>query len=347
MNVITDAVVQRLVLEDRNGRKTATGVELVDGRKFFARREVILSCGAVRTPQVLMLSGIGPSEELQKHNIPQLVEAPDVGRNLHDHICFAQYWKLRDPSAGAAAGSPAFDDNPTFQQGLPSNYILTENAPDATLRKAFAADGLDESTQQQYLDPPRGHFEAFFMYLPAATPVTEMDIPLDGTHITSMTAILLPTSRGRISLTSNDARTDPLIDPHYFSTEADRTMMRAGVRRLLAAAETDAATSVLDGETVPQGHKPLTTQSTDEEIDRRVSRTPFTIWHLGGSVAMGKAVETDLRFRGVQGLRVVDASVIPTPIAAHYQVALYALAEQAADIVAEGLGGMGNGIGRG
>ena len=90
VDVVTNAVVRRVILKD----KVAVGAELADGRTFSANREVIVSCGAIRTPQILMLSGIGPTDELSKHGIKQLVDSPEVGRNFHDHCCLAMFWKV-------------------------------------------------------------------------------------------------------------------------------------------------------------------------------------------------------------------------------------------------------------
>jgi choline dehydrogenase-like flavoprotein len=83
----------------------AGGVELSDGREISATREVIVSAGAIRTPQLLILSGIGPKEELARHGSEQLVDSPEVGKNLWDHVCFDQVWELRNPEIGTAVGS--------------------------------------------------------------------------------------------------------------------------------------------------------------------------------------------------------------------------------------------------
>lgn len=90
VDVITNAQVHRIILDG----KTATGAELVDGRKFTAKREVIVCCGAIRTPQVLLLSGIGPADELAKHGIKQLIDSSDVGLNFHDHVAMTQFFKV-------------------------------------------------------------------------------------------------------------------------------------------------------------------------------------------------------------------------------------------------------------
>ncbi|KAJ5086982.1 hypothetical protein NUU61_008289 [Penicillium alfredii] len=144
---------------------------------------------------------------------------------------------------------------------------------------------------------------------------------------------MLPTSRGSISLTSKDPLAAPRIDPNYYATELDRTAIRAGVRHVPQVyQETEALKDVIEAETPPEGYPPLRTDSSDEEIDARVRRGN-TFFHPGGSCAMDKAVDSVWRLYGVKGLRVVDASVLPTPIAAHYQICTYTLAERAADFI--------------
>lgn len=116
VKVVTNALVRRVVLDGSS--QTATGVELADGRMYSvsAGGEVIVSAGALRTPQILLLSGIGDSEQLSKHNIPELVHLPGVGRNFHDHLLVFRYWKLREPEKGIALGSPLFG-GPNYEKG--------------------------------------------------------------------------------------------------------------------------------------------------------------------------------------------------------------------------------------
>ena len=134
-------------------------------------------------------------------------------------------------------------------------------------------------------------------------------------------------------LASADPSTDPLIDPNYYATEADRLVLREGIRLAMRALETSEGQKIVDEEVVPTGFEALTSKSSDEDIDKRVKRSAATWFHPAGSAAMGKVVDTDLRVIGVKGLRVVDPSVLPCPIGAHYQVVTYALAEQAAEII--------------
>lgn len=134
-------------------------------------------------------------------------------------------------------------------------------------------------------------------------------------------------------LRSADPSADPLIDPNYYATEADRVVIREGMRFAMPALETSEGQAIVDGEVVPAGFEALTGKSTDEDIDKRVKRSASTWFHPAGSAAMWKVVDNKLRVMGVERLRVVDASVLPCPIGTHYQVVTYALAEQAADII--------------
>ena len=108
VEVFTNITVKRIVLQDSSGSsKKATGVELASGQILKANKEVIVCCGALRTPQLLMLSGIGPADELQKHSIPLLVEAPDVGKSLFDHGALTQSYRIHNPEKGLCVASPS------------------------------------------------------------------------------------------------------------------------------------------------------------------------------------------------------------------------------------------------
>lgn len=111
-------------------------------------------------------------------------------------------------------------------------------------------------------------------------------------------------------------------------------MLREGVRRITAATQSSSLRDIIEGETTPDGYSPFTSSSSDAEIDARARHVGCTWWHPGGTAAMGSVVDTDLRVKGVDSLRVCDASVFPLPIAAHYQAAVYATAERGADIIA-------------
>ena len=336
VRVMTSCLVRRVLLErdPTTGNTGATGVELADGRQFRARKEIIISCGALRTPQVLMLSGIGPVEQLQKIGVQQVVSSPEVGLNFHDHCSLVQFWKLRSPSSGLSLGSPTFDSNPTFAQGMPFDWVATDTVSPSLLKTAFIADGINVEPSHPHLDAPRAHTEMLVAYSRLGRPRPEYDdVAIDGSYISTGVLNLLPTSRGSIALEDSDPATAPLIDPNYYATSVDRCIMRAGLRRLMEVMETPEAQAIVEGEKAPKGFAPLSSRSTDEEIDQRVEAFSATWYHPAGSAAMGKVVDAELKVMGVKGLRVVDASVFPSPLAAHYQVAVYAIAEQASDMI--------------
>ncbi|OCT49793.1 glucose dehydrogenase [Cladophialophora carrionii] len=341
VTVMTETVVQKVVLEERTGSLTARGVQLHDGSQLSANKEVILSAGAYRTPQLLLLSGIGPAEDLQKVGIPVHLNLPAVGKNLHDHLLVGFAFPLKDPSAGFALGGAAGPwADPAYQLGLPGDWIATENVPRSALAPAVEADaavGLDQESREyasSLLDSRAAHFETVVIYVPGGPPLTNTHVPFDGTHIGAVVAVMSPTSRGQIGISTASALDPPVIDPQYNKTEVDRALMRYGIRRLLRLARISLA-DIVTSENPPPPFESLSDISSDSEIDARVRSEGRTFFHAAGTASMGQVVDTELRVVGVDRLRVVDASVLPVPIGAHPQVAIYALAAQAADMLAQ------------
>lgn len=338
ITVKTETLVKRVVLSHKDspsGVKVATGVELADGTILNVSREVIVSAGAYRTPQLLMLSGIGPAAELAKHSITVHVEAPEVGRNLHDHYSFNQWWRLRHPEKGLSIGAP-FWNSPAYGLGLPSDWMATVQTPREELIRALQKDGLtaSEIESHPYLAPDFCHIETLIVYAPAGAAIAGVDVPMDGTCIASAVLGIVPTSRGSITLSSADPEAVPLIDPNYYATEVDRAALRAAVRQVtkLFCDTPEGQEMVLEEFTRP-GIGPLSSSSSDEDLDEHIRKGGNTFYHPAGSAAMGKVVDTKLCVYGVEGLRVVDASILPIPLACHYQAILYALAEKAADFM--------------
>ena len=328
--IITDAQVHKVVFDRHHeGHYVASSVVLTDGQQYKARREIILSAGTIRTPQILMLSGIGPGELLSKHNIPVLVDNQEVGKNYFDHFALFQVWKLRDPEKGLSMGTPKWDDQ-AFYKGLPCDWAVNEGTPPNLLQPAFDADAKSgKVTDRSLLHPNRCLTETLVMYSPLGAPV-----PTDGTFIATSVMLLLPTSRGNVQILSASPLDAPAIDANFYSTETDRTALIHGVRRVLKALlGTSAGQSYIKSEEAPPGMPALTVESSDADIDTRIRMTGLSHAHSAGTAAMGKVVDSQFRVKGVKGLQVVDASVFPTAIGGHPQATLYGVAEQAADLL--------------
>ena len=160
-----------------------------------------------------------------------------------------------------------------------------------------------------------------------------LEIPLDGKTIMTYCMGCLPTSRGHVTISSDNPSDAPVIDPNYYATEVDRLVMREGWRTMSKAIfETSAGQGLVKAEILPSGHTELGSEAPDDLIDARIKMGAMTTYHPAGTASMGKVVDGSLNVKGVQGLRVADASIIPVPLAAHYQAAVFAIAEQA-DII--------------
>ncbi|KAL2837627.1 GMC oxidoreductase [Aspergillus pseudoustus] len=334
VRVLTNTLVKRILIEKAHaGAPKAVGVETADGNRYYGN-ELICSAGSYRTPQLLMLSGIGPKTTLSSLGINIVHDSPEVGRNLYDHLQLTQYWKLKDPSAGYALGSanPLFTQ-PQFGLGLPTDWLITTEVPTESLIGAITEDeGRAPSASHLLLQTPRAALEHLTIY--AAASPSNPAVPFDGSHIASVIIHLLPTSTGTVTITSTDPLESPVIDPQYLSTAVDRHAWRSGLRtaaKLFLGTETGKA--VVEAETPADAFAPISLDSSDKELDARVRHGASSTYHAMGTCSMGKVVDTDFRVLGVDNLWVVDASVIPTPIAAHIQAAVYALAELAADVI--------------
>ncbi|CAH0002538.1 unnamed protein product [Clonostachys byssicola] len=338
VEVRLEALVQRVVMENSNGQPRATGVELTDG-SILSGKEVILCAGALRSPQLLQLSGIGSPTNLKQVGIDPVINLPEVGKGLTDHLNFWQHWRLRDPSAGYTLGSsnPLFSE-PQYTKGTPMEWVVTHSLPKEDLAIAIEKDeGVKpDPFKHPLLSRARTFNETLLLHAKVPLP----GIPMDAEHMTTAVINFLPTSRGTVSLKSANIEDPPkrmhTVNMNYLSTEVDRYQMREGIRKIASLMLGPIFSQYIAGETVPDALavEPVTLNDSDEKLDKRVALAASTTWHYSGTCSMGKVVGTDFKVYGVEGLRVVDASVIPVPLSAHIQAPLYGLTEQAAVIIA-------------
>jgi choline dehydrogenase len=281
------------------------------------RREVILAAGAAQSPQVLKLSGIGPAAELRRHGIPVVLDHPDVGENLQDHL---------DVLLAHACTRPitAYTVNKGLNKlAVGLDYMLRRKGPG---RENFLeAGGFLKSRAE--LDRPdlQLHFVNAIVKDHARVEMTE-----DGYCVHACQ--LRPQSRGAVTLASADPFADPVIDPNYLAAEEDRLALRASVKVVREIFSQPALAPFRGPE-----REPGPTVRTDAQIDAWIRETAETIYHPVGGCRMGvddrAVVDASLRVRGLEGLRVVDASVMPTLVGGNTNAPTIMIAEKAADMI--------------
>lgn len=316
LHVITDALVQRIVFKD----KRATGVKLQRSgvlETIRARAEVILSAGAFNSPQLLMCSGIGPAKALRAKGIPVLVDAPGVGENLQDHIDFIINKYVSHPDlVGYTPG------------GL--MRLLGEVLPYFRTRRGLLTSNVAEAGGFLKSDPSLARPDLQMHFLVGISDTHNRKLHLR--HGLSLHAcVLRPKSRGRVTLASSDMRDAPSIDPAFLSAQEDvDTLLRGArvIRKILAAPSL-----------AKFGGKELHSRGveTDEALTTLIRARADTIYHPVGTCRMGSdaesVVDPQLRVRGIEGLRVVDASIMPTLIGGNTNAPSMVIGEKAADMI--------------
>ncbi|MEO1657404.1 MAG: choline dehydrogenase [Pseudomonadota bacterium] len=319
LTIITEAAVQRVVFE---GKRTV-GVDFLQGEKvetIKADREVILSAGALGSPQILMLSGVGPAEHLKEHGIEVVHDSPGVGENMQDHL------------------DAAWTYNTKSSVGYGYSFAALLRAIPEPLRYAFKRDGMlssniAESGAFLKSDPSLPIADLQFHFLPVIL-VDHGRQNVWGDGFTFHVCLLYPKSKGTIRLGSTDPSAPPKIDPRYLTAEEDWEPMRRGLRLARRLAETPAFEK--HG---PTPRELADVELTDDVLDEFIREKAETIYHPVGTCKMGAdddpmAVLTpDLKVRGVEGLRVIDASVMPTLVGANTNAPTIMIAERAADLI--------------
>ncbi|WP_442574459.1 GMC family oxidoreductase [Microbacterium sp. F51-2R] len=327
LRVVTNALVRTVTFSHPDGEAPrATGVYVeIDGipRHATAAREIVLAGGAVNTPQLLMLSGIGPAAHLAEHGIPVLVDRASVGSNLQDHLV-----------AGLA---PAAESGTLY-----TAERVAELARYLAARRGMLTSNVGEAygfvrtdvAERSGMAPGLPDIEIIFAPAPY---VGEGLVPLPAEGLTVGAILLRPHSRGTIRLASADPAAKPVIDPGYLTDPdgIDRATMLAGLAECERLIATEALGAVSTGGWVqPEGGERMTPEERAEVSLRRYSHT---LYHPVGTARMGRdaasVVDPELRVRGVDGLRVADASVIPTIIRGHTNAPAIVIGERAADLI--------------
>ncbi|MEM1314814.1 MAG: GMC family oxidoreductase N-terminal domain-containing protein [Pseudomonadota bacterium] len=316
LQVWTGAQAASLILED--GR--AAGVRLLDGREARADGEVVLSAGAVGSPQLLQLSGVGPGELLRAHGIEVAREAPAVGADLQDHLQLRCAYRIEGADTVNMLARTWWG-----KAKIAAEYALTRRGPMSMAPSQLCAFARShESVATPDLE-----------YHVQPLSLNAFGEPLhDFPAMTASVCNLRPESRGRIEIRSADPREAPRIAPNYLSTEGDRLTAARAIRltrRIMGQAPM--------ARHAPEEFMPGPAAETDEELAKAAGDVGTTIFHPVGTVRMGEDPEAPLdarlRFRGIEGLRVVDASVMPRITSGNTNSPVVMIAEKASDMILE------------
>lgn len=321
LTCLTGARTTRIVIE--NGR--AVGVEYMDDKTkaktiVHANAEVLLCAGAVQSPQILQLSGVGDSEELAAHGIAVVHELKGVGANLQDHLDVTLSWECPLPITAYSMRKGLIKT-----LGVGMNYMFFNKGPG---RQQFLESGAFLRSRPD-LDRPDLQIHCVLAIMQDHGKVS---VAKDG--FTFHVCQLRPESRGRVGLRSADPMDNPAIFANYLATEEDRRAIREGVKMMRHVA----AQSALDAYRGAE-FSPGEAVQTDAEIDAWIRKTSETIYHPVGTCKMGAAddpmavVDGELKVRGLAGLRVIDASVMPTLVGGNTNAPTIMIAEKASDMI--------------
>ncbi len=313
LTVRTGAQVLRIVVE--KGR--AAGVELAGGVVERAAEEVILSSGAIGSPRMLMLSGIGPAEHLEAVGVPVVLDQPGVGSDLQDHLDLFVIAECTGPHTYDRFARPIMSAVAGLQ------YLMTKRGPVASSLFEtggfwYAEEGARSPDIQLHLGLGSG-IEAGVAAMPQG-------------GVTLNSAYLRPRSRGTVRLASADPMAAPLIDPNYWADAHDREMSIRGLKMAREIIAGQALKPYVLAERLPGPEV-----RTDQDYFDYACRHSKTDHHPAGTCRMGSdagaVVDPRLRFNGVAGLRVVDASVMPRVVSSNTNAATIMIAEKAADMI--------------
>jgi choline dehydrogenase len=315
--VVTEAHANGLVLEGRR----ASGVKYTrDGlaQIISATREVVLCGGAIASPHLLLLSGIGPAEHLQAMGTPVALDLPAVGGNLQDHFQARLAYRVNQPVSLNTKVQSLWGK---FLMG--AEFALKRTGP---LTVSAGTAGLFARVLPGSETP-----DVQYHFLPFSSSKTMMELhPFPGMTISACQ--LRPESRGSITLASPDPRAKALIQANYLATETDRRCMIEGIKLGRRLAATKALGAFVESELVPGAEA-----ASDEAILDFIRQTGGTIYHPSGTCRMGgdaaSVVDPELRVRGIAGLRVADASVMPTVVSGNTNAPCIMIGEKCADLM--------------
>ena len=322
LTILTHAHVQRLLLEQRR----CQGVEFVSAgsrERVRARREVVLAAGAINSPQLLELSGVGDGARLQRLGIPTVVDAPGVGADLQDHLQLRMAFRVHGVTTLNTTAAHWWG-----RLAIGLRYVLTRTGP-----MSMSPSQLGAFTRSDPGDPAITRPDIEYHVQPLS--LDRFGEPLHRHDaITASACNLRPTSRGSVHIDSPDATAPPVIAPNYLSTDHDRHVTANALRLTRRIVAAPAFARYRPEEVVPG----LQYQSEQELVDA-AGQVGTTIFHPVGTAKMGTrddrmaVVDSELKVIGIEGLRVADASIMPTITSGNTNSPTLMIAERAAELI--------------
>ncbi|MCY6382292.1 GMC family oxidoreductase [Hoeflea prorocentri] len=320
LRVKTGVQVRRIVVE--NG--VAKGVELMDGSRLTAACEVILSSGSIGSPRLLQLSGIGPADHLESLGISVVCDQPEVGSNLQDHLDLYCICEVSGPHTYDRYAKPLWSALAGLQ------YLLTKRGP--------VSSSLFETGGFWYADPEARSPDLQF-HLGLGTGIESGVAAMPDGGVTLNSCYLRPRSRGSVRLQSGNPEDAPLIDPNYLDDPQDREMSIRGLKLTQEILAQAALKPFIKAERLPGP-----AVKTDDDYFGFICEHSKTSHHAAGTCRMGPGdgavVDPRLRFNGLEHLRVVDASIMPTVISSNTNAAAIMIGEKAADMIRQDNGAL-------
>ncbi|KAL0959581.1 hypothetical protein HGRIS_011291 [Hohenbuehelia grisea] len=339
LDVLLQTQVTRLISSKSSKQVSFKRVEVAQGPRsprltLRARKEIVLAAGAVGTPQILLLSGIGDPKALKRAGVKPIVSLPDVGRNLQDHALLPHQFYVNSNDTWETAAR-----EPKVMASQVAEYNTTGKGPlVGTICNHIGWFNVEKnhSMWQNHSDPAAGpkagHYELVFTngFVGVIQP-----LPDAGNFMTVISNLASPASHGSITLASANPWEQPIIDPGFLTSHVDLLVMREAYKSARAFVKAPAFNGYINRPYISSGAE----EDSDEYIDEYIRNYTTSVWHPVGTAAMTPArskkgvVTPELLVKGVEGLRIVDASVMPFIPAAHTQAPVYVIAERAADLI--------------
>lgn len=317
LTIKTGCHISRLILDNNR----AVAVEIVqDGARqiLHASAEIIVSAGAIGSPKLLQLSGIGNADRLRSLGIEVAVDLPGVGENLQDHLGVDLIYELHNAHS--------------YDKYKKTHWMMWAGLEYLLFRKGPVCSNIVEGGAFWYADKQSATPDTQIHFLAGAGVEAGIEPVPSGSGVTINSYFLRPHSRGRVTLRSNNAADAPLIDPNYLSDPRDLQMTVEGVKLMRDIMQQSAFAPYLRRE-----HMPGSEAQSDSELEKYIRQFARTCYHPVGTCKMGvdemAVVDTQLRVRGIDGLRVVDSSVMPSLVSSNTNAPTIMIAEKASELI--------------